>query len=264
MYGDYNLNVPQNFLGKYIPLAESLTNANSTGGAASTSLSVAKGTSTTTTQSHCWQVLFIFSGCPSASTTFSVSHTYTDNNGNLNVNQQEWMSGTFTFAAMTRAANASLSYAGPFSLPVSPGPLALNNWLSPTNYTNYPDTYLMPSWASNGYGQWVAPNAPQSGNVSTSSTVASTGLKGFDIDVGGGPPDVDIGTTIISDQWSQTSSYTTSYTLSWTVSTTQTNGECFTVVGQGGSASSSTATLVSVWAWIPTPNVAHNVACLLP
>ena len=255
-----NFYLPLNFVSpNYIIQVADFSNANSTNGMAGwSSLSYTQTTVYTTSEKDCWSLLF-WGSCSTSSEQFTASHTYTSQNGNLVISQQFWTSGTVEFAAMNRGwATTATIYVGPYGNPQFPAQQSITDWLTP--YNSSPNHYLVHTWGDSGSGVLVSYQYPQTGQLTASSTQASTGVKQWSISVDVSLPGVGVGIPVAGQSWSQTSSTSYQNGLSWTITVPQGNGPvCILVYGEGGSSSGNTADDVGIWAYAPSSG-----ACPIP
>jgi hypothetical protein len=246
--------VSSNFVtGPIVQIAD-FSNANASHGFPDSSMGYSIGTIYTTSSSHCWTALWVFSGCSSASNAVGTSTTYSANGHNLVVTQQLWESGNVLFDAFSRQwSMASENYYKGYAPPVNePASWPIQDTMVPGNSSLYP----LYAWGGQyNKGVPVYLGSPDGGQVTVKSTSTSYQVKGFSIGVSVGLYGVGIGTTVVTDQWSQTGASTSSNTLFWTVyGNSQTVPICYVVYGVGGSssASSTTADAVGIWAYAPT------------
>jgi hypothetical protein len=220
----------------------------------------AQGTSYTTSETDCSTAFFVFGGCRTNSTTFASSTTYSSEIGNDNVSQRYWTSGTALYDSFNRTTWASsVEFYAPYGSAQHPaqqykaiGP----DWLTPSTASAH-GGYLLKEWgASIGgspeQGMLVTYGTPAGGEVTTSTTNATTGVKEIAISVdvglvGGG------GIGVADLSWSQTSSETKANTLSWTAQVPEETEApaCFLVYGQGGSETLNTADVIGIWVYAP-------------
>jgi len=258
-----SFDLPSNFVSPYIVQALDFSNANSADGMEGYStISYTTGTTYTTTESFCWELLWS-GGCTSTSTELSSSLTFVSENGDLEVSQQYWTSGTVTFLSNTRtSAVTSMDFYAPYGNPQFPGQQAEPDWLEPG--TNQSGVYLLQNWGGAGSGVLVSPSYSRGGSTTVSTTQSVEGASGVDVSVGVDIYGVGVGTSVASLKWSQTSSTTETNTLSWMLSVPKGDPPvCFVVYGAGGSASSDTADLIGIWAYDPTLSDGNDT-CPLP
>jgi len=257
--------LPDNFVTGSIPQIADYTNANISNGFPNSSMEYTTGTTYTTSSSHCWTALYVFSGCSEASNALTTNSGYDADGHNLVVTQQLWESGTMLFDPFSRQwSMTSEDYYQAFAPPVNePASWPSQDTLVPGNSS----LYLLYAWGGEtDKGVMVYSTSPDQGQVTTSSTSTSYHVKGFDIGISVGAYGVGAGTTLVTDRWSQTSSYTSTDTLSWTVyGSSETVPVCYVVYGVGGASSSTstTADAVGLWAYAPTASDG-SYTCPLP
>lgn len=218
------------------------------------------GSTYTTSSSHCWSALWVFNGCSDAYNTIGSSSSWSATGHNLVVTENLWESGTVLFDAMDRLAYLTTeSYYAAEQPPVNqPSTWPSGDNITASDAASNTSIYPIYSWGyeDGSQGRPVYVNSSASGAITVSSKSTVTGLvKGFSVDVGVSIYGVDLSTTVVTDQWSQTSTYTVSNTLSWTVYGNSTTVPiCYAVYGVGGSSSStgSTADAIGIWAFSPT------------
>ncbi|HXW67737.1 MAG TPA: hypothetical protein VEL82_07690, partial [Thermoplasmata archaeon] len=230
------------------------SNVNAAGGYPNNTISYESGTSYTTTSSFCYLLVFV-QQCSSANTTVATSTTFYAPGHNLVVTQQFWESGSLIFDAFSREWSIiSLNYYQPYALPVNePSIYPSSDTIVPGNASEY----LLYGWGGAGsenQGRMVFSSAPIGGSVTVSSTTSSSQVKAFNLDVGVDLYGVSVATTLLSLDWSQTSSSTVADTLSWEVyGDSETVPACYVVYGVGGFSSSagSTADAIGIWEYAP-------------
>lgn len=259
-----NFELLPNFVSPYIPVVTDFSNANSTNGLAGYStISYSTGTTYTTGWEDCSTGGF-GGRCYSNYTSFSVSQSYISENGNDFVSQQYWTSGLVVVDALNRTVWDAAEYLYEADgNPQWPAQQPITDWLTPSTYSSH-GGYLLNGWGANGQGRPIYYQYPLGGNITTTTTNATTGVQeyAFSLDasfyIGGGVQIADF-------SWSQTSSTTKFDTLQWTVQVpvNTTVPTCFVVYGQGGSASARTADIIGIWAYSPSES-AGAYTCPLP
>lgn len=198
-----------------------------------------------------------FSGSSSSTTSYTVGAQggVESTVGNLDYIIQQETSGTVEFNAIDRAwQQTSVVLSGPFLN----GEFAQQNsnyvepatWLKPG--TNAPDTYYLTSLGKpmqnvydNVQGKFYV------GEVTTSTTIASSGGYSVAFALGVSLPGVGSVGLNVGSGWSQTSSTTYSNTLDWTAGEPYGGSPiCIDVFGQGGSG--TYADMVGIYTWAPS------------
>ncbi len=116
--------LPANFVTGPIDQIADFSNANSSHGFPNSNINYTSGSSYTTSSSHCWTALFVFSGCSSASNTLGTATADYAPGHNLIVTQKFWESGTVLFDAYSRQSTITAesyyqAYAPPINEPAS-------------------------------------------------------------------------------------------------------------------------------------------------
>ena len=260
-----NFVLPVNFVTPPRVVIADFSNANDSNGYPNSSMSYTTGSTYTTSFGHCWQALFVFSGCSSASTETASSTSYYAVGHNLVVTQRFWESGTVLFDPYSREFTVTSEdyYAG-YSPPVNePASWPIQDTMNPSNAS----LYLL--WSFGGqYSQGVKvyEGSQDGGEVTVSSSQTSSQVQGFDLDLGVDLEGVSVSSTVVNDQWTQTATETTTDTLSVTLyGNSQTVPICYVVYGVGGlsSAASTTADSIGVWAYSPQDS-GGSYSCPLP
>jgi hypothetical protein len=267
-----NFYLPQNFVKYNVVQVQDYSNANASNGFPNGAINYTSGSTYTTSSSHCWTALFVFSGCSQASNLIGTKATWSAIGHNLVVTQDLWETGTVLFDALSRtfcvpAETYYAGYAPPVNEPAS--------WPSGDNITasiaqSNSSIYVLYGWGGQyNKGIQVFSTSPDSGSVTVSSTTTTSSLvKGFSVEVGVSLYGVGISTTLFTDQWSQTSTSTVANTLSWTVyGNSQKVPICYVVYGVGGSpgsgSSASSADAIGIWGYSSTYS-GGQYSCPLP
>ena len=255
-----NFQLPLNFERYNVVQIQDYSNANFANGYPNSTINYTSGSTYTTSSSHCWTALFVFSGCSKASNTIATSGTFTATGHNLVVTQDLELTGTLLFDSLSRTSYiAAEDYYEQDAPPVNEPAI----WPSGDNITmadaaSNSSIYPIWSWGAGFHDQAreVYSTAPVGYSVTVSSQSQTSGIvKGFEVGLDFSLKGVGVSIALATDQWSQMSTYTATDTLSWSViGNSQTVPICYAVYGVGGSSSSSgsTADAIGIWAFAPT------------
>jgi hypothetical protein len=180
-----------------------------------------------------------------ATQSITTQITYTSTNGSLEVFNTYWTSGMVEFNALTR--QVTIADVTPYGAELNGEQTnyGVGDWLNATSTAK--GVYPLDNWDQ----LTLTPGESRSENITmTGSNAVSTSVSlsvGFQLEIGGISAQVGL-----SLGWSTGVSTSYSHALGWEIGVP--NGgttSCFTVYGQGGSASQDTATIIGVWEYSP-------------